>query len=167
MPTWNNKPQFPHMTLALLAAVALVLIAYQSLGPGTASSGLPPLPADAPSLVEIFASNANRDEALHDAALFAAFCTAFSKAIERDGKQDRPIIETGNQLDEKRIIGRWRVMDGVPLSKTYPKLGEVVAEYITKTAGTNPDTVTADGRKNWVEAYRVLGLAAEHAKAKL
>ena len=166
MPASKNNP-FPHMLLASLAAIVVVLVALKTWGSGESSSKLEPLPDNAPSLAEIFASNPNREEAIHDAASFAAFCTAFSKAIERDGKQDKPLIETGIQLDEKRIVGRWRVMDGVPLSKTYPKLGEVVAEFITKTAGTNPETVTPDGRKNWVEAYRVLGLAAEHARAKL
>lgn len=102
-------------------------------------------------------------DAAEDAAAFAGVCNAVADALEHDGKDSSPRVQTGLQLEDLRTaIAEFRFSPR-PLRERQPHVRAAVGKYLDETAGTSGGPLDATKRAIWVNAFRELAKASEEA----
>jgi hypothetical protein len=101
-----------------------------------------------------------------DASLLAAMADEVAGVIEFDGKQDKPLLTTGHQLDQLRTRTREWLMRGESLGERQPKVRQIVGEYLESKLGHSGGEITAAQRDSWVAAYRDIARSARHALSR-
>lgn len=152
-----------------LVAILLLVALYVVRGQGCQVTPLPspsPPPADAPNLVEAFATNNNRTEAIEHARSFAALCDELASCLEYDGSLTTPRLRTGVAFDDLRRAAREAHFRGKSLRGTYPGLATALNDYFTAKVGTSGNAVHPEQRRKWVEAFRATADAAEYAASR-
>lgn len=101
-----------------------------------------------------------------DASLLAAMADEVAGVIEYDGKQEKPLLTTGHQLDQLRTRTREWLMRGESLGERQPKVRQIVGEYLEAKLGHSGGEITAAQRDSWVAAYRDIARSARHALSR-
>lgn len=101
-----------------------------------------------------------------DASLLAAMADEVANVIEFDGKQDKPLLATGHQLDQLRTRTREYLLRGESLGERQPKVRQIVGEYLEAKLGHSGGEITAAQRDSWVAAYRDIARSARHALSR-
>lgn len=144
--------------------VAAIAFAFylMSLGRGCQSIA-PSQPPAGPDLVKAFSTNDDRGEAMAHAHVFATLCESIANCIEYDGKQPKPRITTGVQLDDLRLTMRQMRMGGWSFLTKYPELKDSVEKFLTDEVGTSGGPINETQRGKWVSAMRKLQACAQYA----
>lgn len=154
-----NRSQLFFFVVAISLAIGGVL---------TLQSGLPlpapPGPADL-NLVQAFASNPNRAQAIEHAQAFASLCDAFADTVESDGQQTQPRLTTGKQVADLRRAAREIHFGSTSLGALYPLLAPALGQYLDRSVGRDARTLDAATRAKWVQSFRTIAAASRHAAA--
>lgn len=154
-PTW----------LLLAALVVIVLLVVERNGDQV--KPVPRPPADAPDLLPAFSATDDLLQAKQDASDFAALCCALADQLEYDSKLPSPRINTGVQMDDMRRWAREYFLSGQSLGVRYPKLRDIVKDYLDRKLGTDGGRLDDAKRKAWIDALRVLAEAGRYAASRL
>jgi len=101
-------------------------------------------------------------DAPQDAALVAAMCREIAEVIRYDGKLDSPVLKSAAQLDALRSMTREFLIKGKSFGEKYPRLRQIVGDYLSSELGNSNEEVTEGVRQKWIDAYSVIAESAEH-----
>lgn len=159
----NGKPIFP-----VLAVVAIALASFLWGG-----SSQKPAAVDSDSLgaklLSAFSKTDSKQLARRHAAMFAAVCDQVADVIEEDGKRpaDKRLLKTGIHYDNLRLNLRVIATGGFSFKQEYPKLEDVLKEFLDAAVGKESADATDEYRDKWVKAYRRLADASQWAAKSL
>lgn len=146
------------MNARYIFAAILVALAIYSATQGTKPTPAP-LPSDHLSLAGCFTG----PDGAEDAATVSCLASELADAIEHDGMDDEPFLDTGVAFDELRTRARDFRCRGESLGSKYPQLRDKVQRFLEQRVGVSGGPVTSRQRAEWVSAYREIARAAEHA----
>lgn len=163
----KTTPPFPWGVMLGGSAVIACLIIV-TLKPNSPFGPMPALPADAPDLRSVFASNPNRTEAKQHAQWLGDIANSVADVLAYDGeKGEQSRINTGYQLAVFRNDTRDLATNGFRFSSRYPALADSLETFLDLRAGKDGGKLSRETREKWINAFRVIGQSAQYASRKL
>lgn len=146
----NGKPLWP-----LIVVVGL----FVAIGFAQRSGSAPAKPTG-PDLSKVFDGSW---QARHDARVLATMCRSLHNMLKLDWESEKPLIKSGAEVDNLRVITRRVRMTGKSYLETYPDLKGVLEAHFEAHVGKSGGPLTAETKAGWLKAYSELADACDYA----